>query len=230
MGAMRRRAETHHASERLHEPLPCGDGSTFLGLGTGTTWAGFLLPDQMQQAQQPQPLQRGFLNCFFWCGGPSSNVVGEDEDLEDEEDLAVGLPDVSLSPKVLLYQCCSGQVLCEEVICHSWSYHTHVHLVLTVDTHPRYTAFSSHYACTCTGPDRCGKDCCCRCCSLLFAAGSLLSLCSVVDRRVLPRASRVGCGEDLSACLGRPKVSRLLLTIRHKSQQSILLFVSCLVW
>lgn len=49
-----------------------------------------MLPQQPQQP--PQPFQRGFLNCFFWCGGPSGNVVDEDE---DEEGLAVGLPDVS---------------------------------------------------------------------------------------------------------------------------------------
>lgn len=112
---MRRRADTHHASERLHEPLPCGDGSTFLGLGTaGTTWAGFLLPDQMMQQapqQPPQPLQRGFLNCFFWCGGPSgNNLVSEDEDLEGDEDLAVGLPDVSRSSSFVV--ACGGVLIC----------------------------------------------------------------------------------------------------------------------
>lgn len=91
LGTMRRRAETHHTPS--DETLPCGDGSNFLGLGGGTSWAGMMLPQQQQH--QPQPFQRGFLNCFFWCGGPSGNIVDEDEDLEDEEDLAVGLPDVS---------------------------------------------------------------------------------------------------------------------------------------
>lgn len=93
LGTMRRRADTHHTPS--DETLPCGDGSNFLGLGGGgTSWTGFMLPQQPQQ-QQPQPFQRGFLNCFFWCGGPSGNIVDEDEELGDEEDLAVGLPDVS---------------------------------------------------------------------------------------------------------------------------------------
>lgn len=91
LGTMRRRAETHHSPS--DETLPCGVGSNFLGLGGGTSWTGFMLPQQ--PPQQPQPFQRGFLNCFFWCGGPSGNIVDEDEELGDEEDLAVGLPDVS---------------------------------------------------------------------------------------------------------------------------------------
>ena len=94
LGTVRRRADTHHAPSG--EPLACGDGSTFLGLGAGPSWAGFMLPQQQQQ--QPQPFQRGFLNCFFWCGGPSGNIVDEEEDLEGEEGLAVGLPDVSRDP------------------------------------------------------------------------------------------------------------------------------------
>lgn len=92
LGTMRRRAETHHTPS--DEPLPCGDVSNFLGLGAGTGWGGLILP-LSQQAPQPLPFQRGFLNCFFWCGGPSSNIVDDDEDLGGEEDLAVGLPDVS---------------------------------------------------------------------------------------------------------------------------------------
>lgn len=133
--ALRRRADTHHASERLHEPLPCGDGSSFLGLGTGTTWAGFLLRDQMEQAQ-PQPLQRGFLNCFFWCGGPSGHPVVEDEDPEDEEDLAVGLPDVSPSPGVVLLYLFAGWTLV-----HIWCYTASIIMVqysLCSAPHVRY--------------------------------------------------------------------------------------------
>ncbi|CAM9560483.1 unnamed protein product, partial [Hapterophycus canaliculatus] len=88
--AMRRRADTHHT--RSEEPIPCRD-ATFLGLG-GNSWAGLMVQQQMQQQQQPlQPFQRGFLNCFFWCGGPSGNIVDEEEEEEDEEDIAVGLPD-----------------------------------------------------------------------------------------------------------------------------------------
>lgn len=102
LGTMRRRAETHHTPS--DETLPCGDGSNFLGLGGGANWTGFMLPQHQHQHQhQPMPFQRGFLNCFFWCGGPSGNVVDEDEELGDEEeDLAVGLPDVSVFLVVLL--------------------------------------------------------------------------------------------------------------------------------
>eukprot|EP00903_Cladosiphon_okamuranus_P014967 g13853.t1 len=81
-------SKTHHATS--DETFPCGDGSNFLGLGGGASWTGFMLPQP--SLQPPQPFQRGFLNCFFWCGGPSGNIVDEDEDLGDEEDLAVGLP------------------------------------------------------------------------------------------------------------------------------------------
>lgn len=121
LGTMRRRAETHHVAS--DERLRCGDGSNFLGLSGGASWAGFMLPQQPQQ--QPQPFQRGFLNCFFWCGGPSGNIVDEDEELGDVEDLAVGLPAVSLC--CALYQSfllCRRGLQVDRVFC--WSGNRHV--------------------------------------------------------------------------------------------------------
>ena len=36
---------------------------------------------------------RGFMNCFFWCGQPEATY--SDDGLEDSDDLASGVPDVS---------------------------------------------------------------------------------------------------------------------------------------
>ncbi|CAM9215407.1 unnamed protein product [Ectocarpus sp. 4 AP-2014] len=97
--AMRRRAETHH----VQSEEPFARAETFLGFGGNGNWGGgsasVLEPpqfrqQQQQQHQQPLPLQqRGFLNCFFWCGGPSGNIAEDEDGQEDEEDPTLGLPD-----------------------------------------------------------------------------------------------------------------------------------------
>lgn len=101
--AMRRRAETHH----VQSEEPFAGAETFLGFGGNGTWGGaaaavlepqqqFRQQQQQQQHQQPLPLQqRGFLNCFFWCGGPSGNIAEDEDGEEDEEDPTMGLSDVS---------------------------------------------------------------------------------------------------------------------------------------
>lgn len=95
MGAARRRAETHSSSGQLHE-VP--DRSTFLGLpphygglflSTNNAPPAAAAAEERSMAHAP----RGFMNCFFWCGQPEAAY--SDDDLEDSDDLASGVPDVS---------------------------------------------------------------------------------------------------------------------------------------
>lgn len=92
IGALRRRADTHSSSAELRNSA---DRISFLGLPHPY---GSLFPspnpnDQRSVHGSMVHHQRGFMNCFFWCG--QTGGPGIDEDEEDEEDLAVVLPDVS---------------------------------------------------------------------------------------------------------------------------------------
>lgn len=92
--AMRRRADTHSSSSRLNEtpnrapflrflsPIPPSEGV-------------FPPPNPPSQSKNVHA-QRGFLNCFFWCGQPSARTFHEEEEDDEDEDVAVGLPDVSV--------------------------------------------------------------------------------------------------------------------------------------
>lgn len=82
--AVRQRANTHAPPARGCLDSPVRNSSSFLGLPP--PYGGFLLPNGMHQGT------KGFLTCFFWCG----HTEGMDSVLEEEEeDLSVGMPDVS---------------------------------------------------------------------------------------------------------------------------------------
>lgn len=88
--ALRRRADTHAASNRLDEP---GERSSFLGLAPSN--GGSLFPNSMHSAN------KGIMTCFFWCG----RTEGLDGDREDADDLVVGLPDVSPGVSCIFRPC-----------------------------------------------------------------------------------------------------------------------------
>lgn len=100
MGALRRRADTHTSSTQLRH---AGDRSSFLGLPP--QYGGLMFDSAatraanddssntgMQDADRGYMKERGFMNCFFWCGHTEER--DEDDEREDLEDVATGLPDV----------------------------------------------------------------------------------------------------------------------------------------
>lgn len=84
--AARHRANTSAPPNRgcLDSPSRSNNPSSFLGLPP--PYGGFMLPNSMH------PSTKGFLTCFFWCG----HTEEADSEMEEEEDLSVGMPDVSL--------------------------------------------------------------------------------------------------------------------------------------
>lgn len=93
--ALRRRADTHTSSSRL--PESDVERASFLGLPR--PYGGLFLPatghdTNAANASSMVHTERGFLNCFFWCGQTGGPEDGKLE--EEEDDLAVGMPDVSL--------------------------------------------------------------------------------------------------------------------------------------
>lgn len=91
LDALRRRADTHTSSGQLHQSA--AERASFLGLPP--PYGGLFLPAAANDTNAPSMVhtERGFLNCFFWCGQTGLPDDGKLE--EEEEDLAVGMPDVS---------------------------------------------------------------------------------------------------------------------------------------
>lgn len=81
--ALRRRADTHTPSNKRQDEEPT-ERTSFLGLPQ--PYGGFLLPSRMINSGS-----RGLLTCFFWCGR-TEGIEGEEE---EEENLCIGMPDVS---------------------------------------------------------------------------------------------------------------------------------------